>query len=104
MNYNEIKTYIIDKYADKFENQEMGLLFTSVENLYLSKTSPFDLSATFDAENSRATSWVVRAVSKIAEDGDFDITSYSENGLSIKLGESMLAELTPFAGVGGNNV
>lgn len=104
MNYNEIKAYIEGKYSDVFPIEEIDILFTNVENLYLSKTSPFDLSATFDTKNSRATGWVIRAVNRILESGDFDITSYSENGLSIKLGESMLSELTPFAGVGGNNV
>ena len=62
----------------------------------------FDLSVEFNYENKRATNWVVRAVTKILEKDDFDILSYSENGLSITIGESMLAELTPFAGVGGN--
>lgn len=102
MNYDEVKAYIKSKYTNVLPSEEIDILFTNVENLYLSKTSPFDLSVKFDKENQRATSWVIRAVNKILEEGDIDILSYSENGLAIKLGTSMMTEITPFAGVGGN--
>lgn len=101
MTYEETKQYIATKYSE-IPQEEIQILFDNIENLYLSKTSPFDLSVEFNAENKRATNWVVRAVTKILEKDDFDILSYSENGLSITIGESMLAELIPFAGVGGN--
>lgn len=101
MKYEDLKQYVISKYSDVSE-KEIEFLFDTIESLYLSKTSPFDLSVEFDENNKRATNWVTRAVCKIIENGEIDITSYSENGLSIALGESMMSELIPYAGVGKN--
>lgn len=103
MKYAETKQYIQEKYSD-IPEEEVEMLFDNIEGLYLSKTSPFDLSVEFNPENKRATSWVTRAVIKVLEDDEFDILSYSENGLSYTIGESMLCELTPCAGVGGNGL
>lgn len=103
MTYEETKQYITTKYSDSIPMEEIEILFDSVESLYLSKTSPFDLSVEFNIENKRATNWVIRAVNKILENGEIDILSYSENGLSMTIGESMMGELIPCAGVGGNN-
>ena len=103
MTYTEKKQYIIEKYSE-FPEEEIEILFDNIESVYLSKTSPFDLSAEFDIENKIATSWVIRAVSKVLEDDEFDIMSYSENDLSYTIGASMLCELTPCAGVGKNGL
>lgn len=103
MTYAETKQYIQEKYSD-IPEEEIEILFDNIESLYLSKTSPFDLSVEFDEENKRATSWVVRAATKVLENDEFDILSYSENGLSYTIGESMLCELTPCAGVGKNGM
>ena len=104
MKYIEKKEYIVEKYSEEIPEEELEILFDNIENLYLSKTSPFDLSVQFDEENKRATSWVIRAVTKVLENDEFDITSYSENGLSYTIGEGMLCELLPCAGVGKNGV
>lgn len=101
MKYEDLKQYVISKYSDVSE-EEIEFLFDTIESLYLSKTSPFHLSVEFDESNKRATNWVTRAVCKIIENGEIDIKSYSENGLSITIGESMMAELIPYAGVGKN--
>lgn len=98
MSYSEYKLYVMNKYPDDMK-EDITFLFESLETIYMNKTSPFDLSAEFDENNKRATNWVTRAVIKIIENGEFDITSYSENNLAISLGDSMMSELTPRAGV-----
>lgn len=98
MSYEEIKQYLERKYQER-SPQDIRILINSIESLYLSKKMPYVESPEFDIKNRIATDWVVRATIQILEKGDTDITSYSENGLEMKLGEGMLCEIVPNAGV-----
>lgn len=97
MEYAEYKKYVKDKFPGM--ETDIDFLFASAETIYMNNTSPFDLSAKFDTKNERATNWVTRAVMKLCETGEIDIRSYSENGLSIAIGATLMAELTCKAGV-----
>ena len=97
MNYEQYKAYVIRKYPDQVE--DINFLFECVETIYINNTSPFDLSAEFDKTSKRATNWATRAVMKILEEGELDIQSYSENGLSYTIGANLMSELTGKAGV-----
>lgn len=97
MEYSEYKKYVKDKFPG-MEN-DIDFLFASAETIYMNNTSPFDLSAAFDTANERATNWVTRAVMKLCENGEIDVISYSENGLSMTIGANLMSELTCKAGV-----
>ena len=98
MDYKSSKEYIKFKYPN-MDILDIDFIFSSVENLYMNRTSPFDLSKKFDETNLRAINWVTRAVTNLIELGFVDFKSYSENGLSVALGDSMVGELVTFAGV-----
>jgi len=97
MGYAEYKEYVKSKFPGMWK--DIDFLFASAETIYMNSTSPFDLSAKFDENNARATNWVTRAVMKLCENGEIDILSYSENGLSIAIGANLMSELTCKAGV-----
>ena len=97
MEYAEYKKYVKEKFPAM--ETDIDFLFASAETIYMNNTSPFDLSAQFDVKNGRATNWVTRAVMKLLENGEIDILSYSENGLSIAIGATLMSELTCEAGV-----
>ena len=97
MEYAEYKKYVKTKFPNM--DADIDFLFASAETIYMNNTSPFDLSAQFDTTNARATNWVTRAVMKLLENGEIDILSYSENGLSIAIGATLMSELTCGAGV-----
>lgn len=101
MSYEETKQYLTKKY-NCYAKEDILILVNNIEALYISKKMPYVKNAKFDKTDIIATSWVIRAVIQMLERGDVDITSYGENGLSVTLGESMLCEITPCAGVGGN--
>lgn len=97
MEYAEYKGYVKSKFPAM--EQDIDFLFASAETIYMNNTSPFDLSAKFDTKNERATNWVTRAVMKLLENGEIDILSYAENGLSVSIGATLMSELTCEAGV-----
>ena len=97
MEYAKYKEYVKTKFPDM--DTDIDFLFASAETIYMNNTSPFDLSAKFDDKNERATNWVTRAVMKLLENGELDILSYAENGLSIAIGATLMSELTCGAGV-----
>jgi hypothetical protein len=97
MGYAEYKEYVKAKFPGM--ERDVDFLFASAETIYMNNTSPFDLSAKFDEANERATNWVTRAVMKLCENGEIDILSYSENGLSMAIGATLMSELTCKAGV-----
>lgn len=97
MEYAEYKEYVKTKFQGM--EQDVDFLFASAETIYMNNTSPFDLSAQFDTKNARATNWVARAVMKLCENGEIDIRSYGENGLSMAIGANLMSELTCKAGV-----
>lgn len=97
MEYAEYKGYVKSKFPAM--EQDIDFLFASAETIYMNNTSPFDLSAQFDTKNARATNWVTRAVMKLLENGEIDILSYAENGLSMAIGATLMSELTCEAGV-----
>ena len=97
MEYTEYKGYVKTKFPELKE--DVDFLFASAETIYMNNTSPFDLSAKFDTTNARATNWVTRAVMKLLDNGEIDILSYSENGLSMAIGANLMSEITCKAGV-----
>lgn len=98
MTYSECKSYVKTTYPTLGE-MDIKYLFESCETVYLNYTAPFNKSAIFDIEDTRATNWVTRAVFRILEQGEIDVKSYSENGLSIKVDMSLINELIGMAGV-----
>lgn len=98
MEYEKYKKYIEIKYID-INKEDIEVMFNNVENLYMNTVFPFDIYKEFDKDNKRATSWVSRAVVQLIENDYIDVLSYSENGLSVSLGTSMMNELTGNAGV-----
>lgn len=103
MTYQEYKDYVKAQ-NPSISEEDVAFLFDSCEVVYLNYTSPFDKEAIFDETNKRATNWVTRAVQKILDNGEINIKSYSENGLSISIDITLINELVPKVGVPNDEI
>ena len=88
----KMRRKILENSSDNSKDEEFKDCLESAKNRYLNLVYPFDRNIT-DLPDDRARNWQTDCAIELYKlDGDENLTSYSENGLSESYGKAGLSE------------
>lgn len=103
---NKMRLEILGDITNDTKDDVFKVKLDDAESVALNTLYPYDLSKTaIDTTNKRLANWQTRCAIELYEKmGNENVSSYSENGLSVSyltgmISSSLMNELVPFAGV-----